>query len=267
MSKITQEQRARFAQKVQEYKKFIDSLAEKEKMLIEAIGSDQQGSGFKRLTLVDEILNQASYYLLLNTLSLSLLGIKNEDHLGDCKKAVARALTHLENTVTALVDAPFSEYEKKLEAIADYPLESRYKLLCKLGFSIRELEEAYGAGSKWKWFFTDFWGKYAALCKNLLDLKSLTLNMDFSSPHRQVTANHLMLVKQQLLLAADRFRERYEAVSNTREDFRQAILFLSALKRVHMLIGDRNEAEDLKKKITIWSAKLEGDMKKEEEKK
>ncbi len=267
MGKITQEQRDKFAAKGQELKKVIDALVEKEKLLNDAIAADQTQAVYKRLAVADEILNLASHYLLMNALSVSLLGIKNEDHLGDARKAIARVFTNLEDCVTNLIDAPFSEYEDKLGAMADYTAEARYRLLSKLGFAIRDLEEAYGQGSKWKWFFVDFWGKFAATAKNMLDLKALQANLDFDSPVREVTTNHLALVKRQLGQSADRFREKYEAYSNSVADFRSSILFLSALRRVHVLCNDRDEAEDLKKKITIWKAKLDGDLKKKDEKK
>jgi hypothetical protein len=43
------------------------------------------------------------------------------------------------------------------------------------------------------------------------------------------------------------------------------INFLAALRRVHIILGDREDVETVKKKIEIWSAKLESDMKKKEE--
>ncbi|MCX7025501.1 MAG: hypothetical protein NT080_12945 [Spirochaetes bacterium] len=267
MGKITQEQRTKFSEKVQELKKSIDAFMDKEKMLNDAIGADQTNSVYKRLMAADEILNLTSYYLLLNAISVSLLGIKNEDHLDNARKSIARAFTHLEASVSNLIDAPFSEYEKKLEAMADFSADSRYKLLSKLGFAIRDLEESYGSGSKWKWFFVDFWGKYASVAKNMLDLKAMQKNLDFDSPIREVTKNHLALVKRQLAQSADRFREKYEISSSSTEDFRSSILFLSALRRIHVLCNDRDEAEDLKRKIEIWKGKLETDLKKKDGKK
>jgi hypothetical protein len=65
--------------------------------------------------------------------------------------------------------------------------------------------------------------------------------------------------------AADRYREKYELSTNRIDDFKLAIAFLGALRRINALLGDRDEAETVKKKADIWAAKLEADQKKKEE--
>ena len=40
------------------------------------------------------------------------------------------------------------------------------------------------------------------------------------------------------------------------------IAFLGALKRVHIVLAESEEAEEIKKKLGIWSTKLEIDIKK-----
>jgi hypothetical protein len=65
--------------------------------------------------------------------------------------------------------------------------------------------------------------------------------------------------------AADRYREKYELSTNRIDDFKQGMIFLSALRRFHIILGDREEAETVKKKLDIWSVKLESDIKKQQE--
>ncbi len=264
MSKITQEQRNLYFEKVKEYKKLIDAKLSKEKTLQDLIVQDDAGVSYKRIAAAEEAINVASHYILINSISVSLLGIKNEDYLAEARKAIARALKHLEDTVTSYIDAPFTDYEKNLEAISDLSPQARYQLLMKFGFAIKELEDSYGANSRWKWAFIELWGKYSTVVKNLLDLKNLPANLDFESPNRETTSNHLNLVKRLFRDSADKYREKYEIYSNKTEDFRIAILFLNAIRRVHAVLGDRDEVEELKKKIDIWTAKLEGDIKKKE---
>jgi len=268
MPKITQEQRNRYAAKVKEYKAMADGILAKEQSLLNVLKQpNAQGRGYVRVSLAEQMLVLTSYQILINSLSVSLLGIKNEDSLSEARKSVGRAIKYLEDIVTGYVDASFSEYEQNLEAIAEIPYEKRYALLRKIGFAIGEIEEGYGANSKWKWSFVELWGKYATVAKNLLDLKNLQANLDFSSQYRESSMNHLSLVKRQFQQAADRYREKYEIYSNKAEDFRTAILFLSALRRLNALLGERDDVEELKRKIEIWNAKLEGDIKKREERK
>jgi hypothetical protein len=43
------------------------------------------------------------------------------------------------------------------------------------------------------------------------------------------------------------------------------INFLSALRRLHTVLGDREDVETVKKKLDIWAVKLEADLKRKEE--
>ncbi len=266
MSKITQEQRNRYAAKVKEYKTMTDAILAKEQSFLNLLKQPGgQGLGYVRLRLSEQTLALTSYQILVNSLSVSLLGIKNEDSLAEARKSIGRSIKYLEDIVTGYVDAAFSEYEQNLEAISEATYEERYAHLRKIGFAIREIEEAYGANSKWKWSFVELWGKLAAVAKNCLDLKKAYVDMDLASPNRMITFSYLAFVKKLLQTTADRYREKYEVSSMKMDDFKQAILFLNALRRIHVVFGERSEAEDLKKKIEIWSAKLESDQKKREE--
>ncbi|HPE89815.1 MAG TPA: hypothetical protein P5298_12120 [Spirochaetia bacterium] len=266
MPKITQEQRNRYAAKVKEYKAMTDGILAKEQSLLNVLKQpNAQGQGYVRVSLSEQMLVLTSYQILINSLSVSLLGIKNEDSLSEARKSVGRAIKYLEDIVTGYVDAPFSEYEQSLEAIAEISYEKRYALLRKIGFAIGEIEEGYGANSKWKWSFVELWGKLAVVAKNSLDLKKAFLDMDLASPNRMIALSYLAFIKKQLQATADRYREKYEVSSMKMDDFKQAILFLNALKRIHVVFGERTEAEELKRKIEIWSAKLESDQKKREE--
>ncbi len=265
MGKITAEARKSYADKVAEYKIAIAQGQAREKTLNELLSKDQSGAGYKRLSLAEETLMIYSYTLLLNTLSVAMLGLRNEDWLSEARKVLYRAMKYLEDTVTPYIDVPFSDYESKLAEIADFTPDKRYLLLRKLGFAIQQLEEGFGETSKWKWSFVEIWAKYATIAKNMLNLKTLVQDMDMDSPYREATTDHLNLVKRLFQQSADRFREKYELVSSRPEDFNLAITYLSALKRLHAILGERDEVETLKKKIEIWNNKKEADAKKRDE--
>lgn len=265
MGKITLEQRNRYAAMVKDYKATIDMGLAAEQTLLTLLKQQSQGSGYVRIKLAEETLVLTSYYILVNTLSVALLGIKNEDYLADARKTIGRCIKYLEDIATPYVDVPFSEYEKNLEDISEVSYEDRYALLRKIGFAIREIEEGYGANSKWKWAFAEIYAKFSVVAKNMLDLKKAYQDMDLASQNRAVVQSYVGFVKRLLQASADRYREKYEMFSNKMEDFKQAILYLNALRRLHTVFAERNEADELKKKIEIWSAKLEADQKKREE--
>ncbi|HON89682.1 MAG TPA: hypothetical protein P5519_06800 [Spirochaetia bacterium] len=266
MGKATQESRNKYMLKVQEYKKIIDELSAKEQSMVAIL---KQGNpitvGHGYFKLANAALDITSYYILLNTLSVALIGIKNEDALADARKAVGRSIKYIEDIVTPYIDVPFSEYEKNLEAIADISYEDRYNLFRKIGFAIAEIETGYGTLSKWKWSFVELWGKHAVITRNLLDLKKAYTDMDFSSPNREIVLSYIDYIKKLFQQAADKYREKYEIFSNKIEDFKSAIVFLSGLRRFYITMGEKDEADELKKKIEVWNNKLNADQKKMEE--
>jgi hypothetical protein len=265
MCKITQEQRNRYFEKVQEHRKTIEAGLAKEKTLLDLLAKDETGAGYKRLKLANDALDLCSWYMLVNALSVSLLGIKNEDYLLEARKTLVRSLKYLEDTVSGYLDVPFSDYEERLEEIKDFDPAGRLRLLRKLGFTVQSLEEAFGENSKYSASFIEVWGKVATLGKNLVNLKTAVSDMDFSSPLRPTVMTHLSLVKQLFQSTADRYREQYELYTHKVQDFRAAVFFLQALRRLHVLLSERDEAETLKRKVEIWSTKLEADLKKAEE--
>jgi hypothetical protein len=265
MGKITQEQRNRYFEKVKEHRKTIEAGLAKEKTLLELLAKDENGAAYKRLSLAEATLDLCSWYVLINTLSVSLLGIKNEDYLLEARKTLVRAIKYLEDTVSPYLDAPFSDYEAKLEEIKDFDPENRYRLVRKLGFAVQSLEDAFGENSKYSTSFIELWGKMAAVSKNLIGLRTAVADTDFNSPIRNTALAHIGLVKSLFQRSADKYREQYELYTHKHEDFKKAIVYLQALRRLHVVLSERDDAETLKKKIDIWMTKLEADQKRAEE--
>ncbi len=265
MGKITQEQRNRYFEKVKEHRKTIEAGLAKEKTLLELLSKEEQGAAYKRLTLAESTLDLCSWYILVNTLSVSLLGIKNEDYLLEARKVLVRAIKYLEDTVSPYLDAPYSDYEAKVEEIRDFDAAGRYRLVRKLGFAVQSLEDAFGENSKYSASFIELWGKMAAVTKNLVNLKTAVVDTDFSSPNRNIVLAHLGLVKSLFQRSADKYREQYELYTHKHDDFKKAIVYLQAMRRLHVVLSERDDAETLKKKIDIWSSKLEADLKRQEE--
>jgi hypothetical protein len=265
MAKGSSEDRHVYLEKVKPYKDAAEALLLREKSICSVIEKDPNGAAFKRLALADEMLNLASNYLVVNGVSVAMLGGKNEEALNDARKALYKSIIYLEEIVTGLIDVPYSDYEAKAVELVSVDAQRRYALVCKLGLSIRLVIDAYGDNTKWKWSFVELEARFAAVAKNIFDLKNAYTNLEPRSPDYEPTTYHLRTLKRLLAQAADRYREKYELSTNRFDDFRQAIAFLGALRRILVIVGDRDEAETIKKKADIWSAKLEADQKKKEE--
>jgi hypothetical protein len=265
MAKFTNEDRYQYSEKIKPYRAMIQTLLKREDNVLRDIKKDSDGAALKRLILVEEMLALVANYIIINGISQSMLKLRSEEALNDGRKGLYKAVIYFEDIVSNYVDAPFSDYEERLAEIETIDAKGRYDLIRKTGLTLQLLENAYGDNTKWKWSFVELEGRYAAVAKNTLNLKTAVANTDPSSPDYESTMYHLKLVKKLLMQAADRYREKYELSTSRSDDFKMAINFLNALRRIHALLGERAEAETLKKKAEIWSSKLETDHKKHED--
>ncbi|HYW83560.1 MAG TPA: hypothetical protein VFB30_09910, partial [Spirochaetia bacterium] len=117
----------------------------------------------------------------------------------------------------------------------------------------------------WKWSFVELEGRFAAVTKNLLNLKTFVGSMDPRSEGYSARMSHLSLAKELLQQAADRYREKYELSTLRIDDIKVGILFLTAVRRLHIVLGEGDHADVVKKKAEIWRTKMENDLKKSEE--
>jgi len=264
MAKISGQDRAQYLEKIKKYRTFIDASLDAEKEMLKDIQQNPEGAAFKRLSLAGEMLNLTSYYIAINGISQAVLKLRNEDALNEGRKSVYKSVIYLEQIVTSSVDAPYAEYEEGVKQIDALNAAKRYLLIRKMGLAIHLLENAYGENTKWKWSFVEIEGRFAAIAKNIIDLKNAVTNTDPRSPNYEPTVYHLRMIKKVLNQAADRYREKYELSTNRIDDFKQGINFLNALKRIHIVMGDKDDMDTIKKKLEIWSAKLETDIKRNE---
>jgi len=265
MAKISDTERNTYYEKAKIYVSITRALLKTEKDILQEAKKNPANAPMIKLSLVDEMLNLASNYIAINGVSQSVLKVKNEESLNDARKSLYKAVIYLEEVVTNYIDAAFSDYDSNLSAIESYNPDQRYALVRKMGLAIDLLENAYGDNSKWRWTFVELEGRFSATAKNLLDLRNLIKNMGPESQYYESTVYHLRLIKKLLSQSADRYREKYELSTGQTLDFKTGINFLAALKRIHIVLSESEEAEAIKKKITIWSHKFEADQKKQEE--
>ena len=285
MEKISSEARKRYAERVKEYKERIDEIGDRNKELEDWITKTTKSQGLNsgqyradqfpdsealkevnaiRFDLADRYLNIVSYYNLMNALSLSLLGIKNDSFLNDGRKSCYKSIIYMEEIVSPYIDAAFSDYQQGVESLVGLDDGSKYRFLCKLGFAIDSIVEGFGSGSKWKWSFVELQGRYAVIAKNLLNLKTFIMQLDPRIEGYSQRLAHVQLVKKLLQQSADRYREKYELSTMRLDDIKKAILFLAGMRRLYTLLGEVEEAEVVKKKMEIWKTKMEDDQKKQE---
>jgi len=218
---------------------------------------------FMKIKLSISMLTLVSNYLAMYWVYVSIFGKKDENLLNEARKSMHRCLVYLEEVVTNIVDAPFSDYEEGLTKIAEVNPTQRYSLVQKIGQQLDNLKEAYGKNPKWTNTILEFEGRYAVVAKNLINLRDYFVNSDFESPHYEPTVRHVKKVRELLEEAASGYRKKYELSTKAVDDFQKGINFLSAIKRLDIFTGDQESAVITKKKIETWTAKMNDDVEKQ----
>jgi hypothetical protein len=265
MAKITEKNREEFSQRVEVYKTLIDKTLQREKAILALLERDSAGIAYKKLLLCEFMIYLATLYIAVNAFSVELFGMNNVDALNEGRKSLYRAIIYLEEIVTNIIDAPYSEYEKHVAEISNTPVARRFLLVKKLGLAIRMLIDAYGDNTKWKWAFVELTGRFATVAKNIIDLRAAAKAcFDPNEPDYETTVTFLRLIKTLIGQSADKYRDRYELSTRRVDDIRLGISYLLALRRLHIITGEEEEAEEAKKKAIVWNNKMEADKKKGE---
>ena len=263
MAKVTAENRDVFNSKMIPYKEAIDKSFEKEKEILATISGDSATCALRRLELCEEMIYCATLYMTINNISVEEIDVKNTEALNEARKMLYKAIIYLEEIVTNLIDAPYSEYEDKVEKIASVSLEKRYYIVRKVGLAIKLLVDSYGDNTKWKWSFVELEGRFAVVAKNLMNLRLAgKVYLEPSHEDYDTTVFYLRLLRKLFSQSANGYRDRYELSTHRVDDMRNAILFLAAYRRICVIMTDTEEADETKVKAGVWKQKLDSDTKK-----
>ena len=255
MAKITNEDRELFKKESKQYEDLIKAELDKEKEMLTTMKGDAVGVEYKKLILAEQMIYIATLYNAINTASVKILEVKNNDALNEGRKILYKALIYLEEVVTNIVNVAPSEVSDKMEAIANTPLEKRYFLVRKLGLAIQMIIDAFGDNSKWKWSFVELEGRFAVVAKNLYDFKKYgKAYLDPGDADNENSILYMRLIKTLLDKSANAYRDKYELSSRRLDDMKNAINFLLARRRVSVALSESEDAEELKKKIAAIAA-------------
>ncbi|MFA6937257.1 MAG: hypothetical protein WCQ67_03400 [Treponema sp.] len=262
MANINEQTRAEFTLKQQPYKDAIDASLNKEKSIVEIMKKDTTGVSYKKLLLAEEMIYVATLYITINNISVKILDTKNNDALNEARKSIYKAIIYMEDIVSNVVDCPYSELTDKLETISNTPIEKRYFLVRKIGLAISLLMDAYGENTKWKWSFVEMQGRLAVIAKNLIDMKKAAVDyFDPRSPDYDNTVLYVRLIRTLIDKSSMGYRDKYELSTHRIDDMRIAINYLLASRKIALVMGDKDIAEDIKKKAIVWKDKLDADQK------
>jgi len=255
------EKKKRFAEEIAELKRKAEEIQQK----IKQIEQKKEGNeAVNKICVASYYADLVSIYCAMTELSLNILGYKNESYLDQGRKSLYKAIILLEGIVSNVIDMPLGENSELLKSLEEISDKEKLKFIKKLGYTISLLQDRYGPNSKWKWSFVELEGRYAVVAKNLFDFRAYQAKNDPAVEGFDERYDYLLLVKDLLIKASNRYREKYELTNHNIDDMKKAIEFLRVLKRIYILFNEKDEMQNISKRIEMWSQKLEADMKAKE---
>ncbi len=231
----------------------------KELMLVNDL--DLENKTNKTLEVIDLIFKETCYQITICITSINILNFKNEAYLDLARKNCISIVNYLESLVGNEIDIPPAQLAKGFSYINNKISNlEQFEKIKRFGFTIDRLKNLSGENSKWKWSLVDLEGSFIRAMKNMVDFPNLIKNLNPAIPKYAERMNMLNLVTSKLDEAAELYRNKYELTQKQVSDMKKALAFVAFHRRLHILLGEKEQAEILKKKYQTWDKKLQQDL-------
>ncbi|HNX22874.1 MAG TPA: hypothetical protein PKG60_02420 [Spirochaetota bacterium] len=266
---ISKAQKAAYNDDIKAVKIQSDELERKARELLLKKKSKPNVESYYNLEIATYLLGTIELYMKMNDLSVAMLGIKNNKSLDVAKSNFSKVLLLLKETVGDEVERDsLRENEEYLQKIDKLNPRQILDFLIRVDAVFFSLKNNMGEDSKWKWLFVELQAKIAVIFRNSINFSDILKYRDPREKHFRDRREHLAMAKNALEEAAKQYRTKYELSSKSREDLKKSIEILEALRKIHMTLGESNEADKLKTTIDAARFTMEaGDKKKETDEK
>ena len=224
-------------------------------------------AGYLNFEIILEYLKIIKNYVHMSDASLEMLQMKNERFLDNARKDIFKVIQVLEELVGKDIDRSLKENEDYLKKVDKINPLQILRIIQNINNSFMIVVEKMGEGSKWKWSFVDMQGRIAVATKNSINFSDIQKYRDPRTDFYKERQEMLKICKLSLSDAAKQYRNKYEISTKVPEDILRSIEMLSALRKIHILFGESEDANKLKNTIDALRARLESDEKKDEKKK
>ena len=92
MAKITNEDRELFKKEAKQYEDLIKAELDKEKEMLTTMKGDAVGVEYKKLILAEQMIYIATLYNAINSASVKILDVKNNDALNEGRKILYKSI-------------------------------------------------------------------------------------------------------------------------------------------------------------------------------
>ena len=261
---ITKVQKATYNDEIKPLKAQSDEIEKKIREITLKKKSNPKLEPYYNLEIIAYLFKTIDIYIRMSNLSVNILGIKNNKSLDLAKSNFSKILQLMKEIVGDDVDRDsLKENEEYLERINRLNPRHLYDLAIKIDDTLNNLKNSMGEESKWKWFFVELQAKVAVIARNLINFSDILKYRDPREEFFRTRIEHLRFAKDLLEEAAKQYRTKYELSSKSREDLKKSIDILEALRKIHITMGEANEAEKLKTIIDAARLNLEADDKKQ----
>lgn len=245
---------------IDDIKKHISELSSKKKKMTNI-------TGYLNFEISLYLIKSVSLHIKMNELSVQMMGIKNSKFLESARAEFYKSLQTLEEIVGAEIDRGLTENDDflvKIDRINPKQVLELSKGLLNMFFN---LKNSFGEGTKWKWAFVELQGRIAVIIKNFAPFSEIGRIRDPREEFFYDRQEMMQLSKDNLTEAAKQFRTKYELSGKARDDLKKSIDFLSALRKIHVLFKEDEDANKLKNTIDAAKQALEAEDKSKDEKK
>ncbi len=264
---IGKAEKAAYNDEIKDIKKDVDAINKEIKELMVKNMKMFNIEGYFNIEIAVLLMQLIRKYVKINDVSLDMLGIKSDTNLNNARKEFYKVLQMMEETVGRDLDRSLKENDEYLVKIEKLTPQQVLNLVRKMDELFHEIRSKVGESSKWKWSFVELQARVAIIVKNITSFSDIGKYRDPRTEFFYERRDLMEMGKACLTEAAKQYRTKYEMAGKAREDLKKSIDLLSALRKIHVIFGEDEEATKLKNTIDANKQALKSEDNSAEEKK
>ncbi len=247
---IGKAEKAAYNDEIKDLKREVEDYSRKIKEIqLKKLKKMSRLTEYFNLEIATYYMNIINLYLRMNNLSLDMLNQRNEKFLNEARKEFYKVLQALEGVVGDEIDRSLRSNDEYLAKIDRINPAEILDLMRRVNDVFVNIRSQLGESSKWKWSFVELQSRTAVITKNITNFSDIAKLRDPRTEYYHERKEIMQMCKDGLSEAAKQYRTKYELTGKARDDMKQTIELLSALRKIHVLFGESEEANKLKTTI------------------
>jgi len=254
---ITKEQKNEFNENLADFKVYLDDLKKETSLYKSQQKKNKNLEPYYNIALAIDSVKLINTCILINEMSVSIMGLKNENYLGIARKEIYNIFSYMEKVVGSDFDGSLSENKDLLALIEEYNPVQRLNLIKAVQEIIFKMIDAFGTGSKWKWSWPEIHFKLAVLAKNLMDFRAMEAENDLENPYYHTRKEHFNMIVELANFAAQEYRTKFDLSTQDVGDLKKSVSLLEMNRKIFQITGETDDLEKTKTLIESLKEKIE----------